>query len=101
MNDDLTNIWRSSGQEAPKVLRAADAKTGDRYLVIEDKGTIYKLMDENGNFYLVASFRCALKNEGGKYYYSIISDPIHPISCGKLKDPKDIFAFGNLKEYVK
>lgn len=93
MNSELEKVWKKSGFEIPKVLRAINPKTKDEYLVIEDRGTIIKLMDNSGNFYLVAAFRCS--NRDGYYY--INSDPIHPISCSKLKDPKDIFASNSLK----
>lgn len=83
--------WRTNRLEPPKIGHAINEKSGEKFLVISDKSTIVKMINRNGNIYMVASFRCDVKSNTLGNYYSC-KEPLHLVSCSKLDDPKDVFA---------
>lgn len=89
----LESQWKKSGMNPPKVMRAA-SNSGEKYLVIEDDSTIFKLINKSGQIYVVAGFRCKLNKIGNEY---LCGDPIHPISCSKIDNPRERFVEGLLQ----
>lgn len=91
--------WEKSGFKKPKVLIAVNVNSGEKFIVVEDDSTIYKLMNRTGHIFVVAKFRCSLQHDKTGSYYSC-SDPMHPISCSKLEHPREKFA-ETLLEFLK
>jgi hypothetical protein len=84
---NIANEWKKSGFTAPKVMTAYN-NSGEKFIVIEDDTTIIKLINKNGQIYVVAAFRCQYDKTRNAY---LCGDPIHPISCSKIDNPKERF----------
>jgi len=91
---NIENEWKKSKLQPPKILRAQN-NSGEKYLVIEDDSTIFKLINKSGQIYVVAAFRCQIIQN--KYY--LCGDPIHPISCSKIDNPRERFV-ESLLQYI-
>jgi len=90
--DPIRQIWSRAqfpNFSPPNVLYAF-TQNGDKYIVISDNSTIYRLMNEQGQSFMVAHFRC-VKDPKGQYY--TCSEPLHIISCTKNKENEDQYAF--------
>ena len=92
--------WEKSGFESPEVFYAVNSQNGESFLVIEDDSTIYRLMNNNGQVYVIADFRCKKYSSkeflNGTPFYSC-EDRMHPISCSKIESAKDRFVFDKLR----
>lgn len=72
----------------PNILYAFN-KTGERFIVINDHSTIYRIMNSQGQVFMVADFRC-VKEPNNQYY--TCDDPMHIISCTKYTTDQDQYA---------
>lgn len=98
--DPITNMWKKAGYNPPKITSGLNGETGEQFLVLEDDSTIIRLMDKNGNIFVVAAFRCTVnKSADGRKYY-LCGNPMHPVTCSKLENPRDKFALDQLKPFV-
>ena len=76
----------------PKILTAFN-KSNERFIVINDHGTIFRLMNKQGKVFMVAHFRC-VKDPNNQYY--ICDDPFHIISCLTYDLSEDKYAHDNI-----
>ena len=82
--------------EQPKILIAFN-KSNERFLVINDHGSVYRLMNQQGQVFMVAHFRCA-KEPNNQYY--ICDDPFHIVSCTKYDLTEDQYAYDVIRPLV-
>ncbi len=83
--------WKKRNLKAPRVLRAFNVNSKEKFLVVDDDSSIFKLMNKSGQVYVVAGFRCqAVRDETNQLIYSC-TEPIHPISCSKNENPREKF----------
>lgn len=96
----MEKLWKDSGFETPSVFYAVNAKSGETYLVIDDNSTIIRLLNKDGNIYVIAGFRCkkhfSSKFLNGTPFYSC-EDILHPITCSKIDSLKDKFVLEKLR----
>lgn len=85
---------------APKYNFAANSETGEQYIVIEDGGTIMRLMNSKGQIYVVAAFRCKVATASNNQKYYSCGVPMHPVTCSKLVEPRDLIALEQIKPRV-
>ena len=96
MTDPIKQIWQAGKLEPPKVSLALEKESSQQFIVIDDNSTIVRLMNQTGQVYLVAGFRCEkLTDKKGMTYYSC-GLPMHPVTC-KLEGTRDLFAYNNIK----
>jgi len=90
--DPIRQLWTQAKFRTqfvpPKVLYAFN-KNGEKFIVIEDNRTIFRVMNNQGQVYLIANIRCKL-HESGTYY--ICDEPFHIISCKKHETDIDQYA---------
>ena len=90
--DRVRQLWvqaKFKTQFKPPNLLYAESKNGERFIVIDDHRTIYRIMNNKGQVFLVAGFRCK-KDPNNQYY--ICDDPMHIISCTKPDLDADQYA---------
>lgn len=99
--DPVEQLWLQAKFKTkftmPTVLYAFN-KTGERFIVIENSGSIFRLMNKAGKVFMVAHFRCKL-DPTGKYY--ICDDPIHVVSCSKYTTEQDMYVFKVILPAIK
>ena len=90
--DPVRQLWSQarfrSPFNPPNILYAFD-KNNERYIVINDHTSIYRIMNSRGQVFMVAHFRCT-KDKDNKYY--ICNDPIHIVSCTKYSLDEEQYA---------
>lgn len=90
--DPIRQLWTQAKFRAkftPPNVPYAFNKTGERFIVISDHGTVYRIMNRQGQSFMVAHFRC-VKDPTNQYY--TCSDPIHIVSCTKYTQDEDQYA---------
>ena len=89
----ITQLWSQTnfGYKfvPPKVLTAFN-KSNERFIVINDHGSVYRVMNQQGQVFMVAHFRCTV-DPANTYY--ICKDPFHIISCTKYDRAEDQYAY--------
>ena len=94
---DFKSIWKSGKNTPPKIGFGVSTDSGEQFIVLEDDSTVIRLMNKKGQIFVVAAFRCQQQTSAdGRKYYSCDS-PIHPVTCSKLVNDRDIFALKKLK----
>lgn len=92
MDDPVRKLWLQAKFESnfkpPNILYAFD-KNNEKFVVISDNSSIYRLINSKGQVYVVAHFRCT-KDPNNKYY--ICDEPMHIISCKKHSHEEDQYA---------
>ena len=81
--DPVRKLWTDAKFKTkftPPTILYAYNKTGEKFIVISDNKTIYRLMNAKGQVFMVAGFRCR-KNQTNEYY--TCDDPFHIVSCTK------------------
>lgn len=98
--DPIVDMWEKEGYKSPKITSGVNGETSEQFLVLEDDSTIIRLMNKNGQIFVVAGFRCQVKKspDGRKYY--LCGNPMHPVTCSKLDNPRDRFAVDKLKPII-
>jgi hypothetical protein len=90
--DPIRQLWSQAKFRTtfipPKILYAFD-RNNERYVVISDHSSIYRIMNARGQVFLVAHFRC-VKEPNGQFYN--ISEPLHIISCTKHELDEEKYA---------
>ena len=90
--DPIRQLWLQGVFEAtfkpPNILYAYNS-TGEKFIVIDDNSTIYRVMNSRGQVFLVAHFRC-VPDPTGKFY--TCGDPMHIYSCTKNTEEIDHYA---------
>jgi len=90
--DPIRQLWSQAKFKTkfqpPKVLHAFN-KTRERFIVINDHSTIFRLMNSQGQVFMVAHFRCKLE-PSGQYY--LCDEPMHIISCTTYTADEDQYA---------
>jgi hypothetical protein len=90
--DPVRQLWSQANFRAkftpPNILYAFN-KTGEKFIVINDHKTIYRIMNAQGQVFMVAHFRC--KKDPNNQYYTC-DDPIHIVSCTKYTMDEDQYA---------
>ena len=90
--EKVRQLWNQakfgSSFTPPKTLQAVDGN-GERYIVINDNSTIYRLMNGRGQVFMVAHFRC-VPDENNQYY--TCNGPMHIISCTNYSTEEDQYA---------
>ncbi len=92
MDQQIRELWSQakfgSPFISPKILYAFN-KTGEKFIVINDNSTIHRIMNERGQVFMVAHFRC--KPDVDNQHY-ICDNQMHIISCTKHADQEDQYA---------
>ena len=84
--------WKKGKLKPPKVFRAFNVNSRERYLVVDDDSSIFKLINKSGQVYVVAAFRCQIvRNSDTQELFYSCNDPIHPISCSKNENVREKF----------
>ena len=90
--DSIRQLWSQAKFRTeftpPKVLYAFN-KNREQFIVINDHSTIHRVMNSQGQVFMVAHFRCKL--DPTKKYYTC-DDPMHIISCTKYSSDEDKYA---------
>ena len=87
---EIQNIWNHSGYASPKLPYAV--RNNQRFIVLDDTGTVFRLMDRNGIVYAVSSVRCAPVPDQNKYE---CQEPVLPINIRNIT-VKEQFAVDNI-----
>ena len=99
--DHIRSIWKQGKFKTsftpPKVLYAFN-KSDERFIVIDDHSTIFRVMNKQGQVFMVAHFRCLLDNSG-KFY--TCDDPMHIVSCTKYTSEIDQYAHDYILPQIK
>lgn len=94
--DQVRQIWDQANFGTnfvtPNVLYAYN-QSGEKFIVIDDHSTIYRLMNQQGKVFMVAHFRC-IKDQQNQHY--ICGDPFHIISCKKYDQDQDQYAYDRI-----
>ena len=91
--DPIRQLWtegKFKTQITPPNILYAINRTGERFIVIDDHRTIFRIMNSQGQIFVIAHFRC-VKDPSNQYY--ICDDPMHIISC--TKPDSDIEQYAN------
>lgn len=90
--DPIRQLWSQAkfrtSFNPPKILYAFD-RNNERYIVINDHSSIYRIMNARGQVFLVAHFRCQ-RDPSGQFYRC--DDPLHIISCSKHELEEEKYA---------
>ena len=90
--DPVRKLWSQAKFKTvfapPKILYAFD-RNKERFIVISEDSTIYRIMNARGQVFMVAHFRCATDKDN-KYY--TCDGPMHIVSCTKYKEDEDQYA---------
>ena len=90
--DPIRQLWQQAKFNTPfitpKILYGYDSNN-EKYIVINDYSSIYRLMNARGQVYMVANFRCKpdVRNE----YYKC-EEPLHIVSCTKYGLDEETYA---------
>lgn len=91
--DTVRQLWSQARFKSPfnppNILYAFN-KNKDKFIVINDHGTIFRMMNSRGQVFMVAHFRCA-KQENNQYY--VCDEPMHIVSCTKYSQEEDQYAY--------
>lgn len=92
MDNPIRQLWSQAKFNVPfvppKILYALDSNK-ERFIVINDHGTIYRIMNNRGQVFLVAHFRCSISKDG--QYYEC-KEPMHITSCTKYSLEEEQYA---------
>ena len=89
----IKKVWTDGGYEAPNIIMGINESSKEKYIVIKDDSSIYRMMNFKGEVYMIAGFKCkVVKDDNGLEYYEC-TDSFHPISCSSYTNKKD--AYGN------
>ena len=92
MEDPVRQLWTQARFKTkftpPTILYAFD-KNNERFIVISDHGSIYRLINSRGQVFMVANFRC-VKSQNNQSY--ICNNPMHIVSCTKYSLDEDKYA---------
>lgn len=95
--NEMRRLWQNGNITPPKILFAFD-NAKERYIVLKDNSTIFRIMNSKGKVYMVANFRCRI--EGNGTYY-VCDDPLHIVSCRGYTNELDKYANSVILKYVK
>ena len=98
--DPIRQLWSQAifrNQFTPPTILYAFNKNNERFIVINDHGTVYRLMNSRGQVFMIAHHRCT-KDPNNQYYRC--NDPMHIISCTKYSSDEDKFAFNTILPIV-
>ena len=100
----MEDVWLESDFQPPNVFYAVNAKTGDKFLIIEDDSSIYRLINKAGQIYVVAGFRCekiiVRDFLNGTPFYSIRDPVLHTVMCSKIDSNRDRFVIDHLLRFL-
>ena len=93
--DPVRQLWSQARFNTPftppKVLYAYDSNN-EKFIVISDNTTIYRIMNNRGQVFMIASFRCVhTKDANNKEFYRC-GEPMHIISCTKYSAEEEQYA---------
>jgi len=90
--DPIRQLWSQGNFRAlftpPKILYAFN-ENDERFIVIKDDGTVYRLMNSRGQVFMVAHFRCEIDKNGQFYRCKGL---MHIVSCTKHSSDVDQYA---------
>lgn len=90
--DPVRQLWSQAVFKSkivpPKILYATNA-SGENFIVLEDHGTIFRIMNKQGQVFMVAGFRCTVDPMTKTY---ICNNPLHIVSCTKYNNEVDRYA---------
>ena len=97
--DPIRQLWSQAQFRSPftppNILYAFN-KNNEKFIVINDHTTIYRIMNSRGQVFMIAHFRCVKagddKNNRDNNYYRC-DEPMHIISCTKYSLDEDQYAF--------
>jgi hypothetical protein len=81
----------------PPTVYHAFSQNNERFLVISNDSTIFRVMNKQGQVFMVAHFRCKL-DETGQYY--VCSNPMHIVSCTTYKLEEDQYAYDVIRPLI-
>jgi uncharacterized protein YpiB (UPF0302 family) len=91
--DPVRQLWNKAKFKTnftpPNILYAFN-KSGERFIVLDDHRTIFRIMNSQGQVFVIAHFRC-VKDTNNQYY--TCDEPMHIISC--TKQDTDIEQYAN------
>ena len=81
--DPIRQLWSQAKFNTsfvpPNILYAYDSNN-EKFIVISDNTTIYRIMNNRGQVFMIANFRCIV--DPNKQFYRC-GEPMHIISCTK------------------
>ena len=90
--DQVRQLWSQARFNTPfvlpNVLYAYDSNN-EKFIVISDNTTIYRIMNNRGQVFMIANFRCT-KDASGQFYRC--GEPMHIISCTKYSAEDEQYA---------
>lgn len=90
--DPIRQLWSqakfTSTFTPPNILYAFN-KNNERFIVISDNSSVYRLMNSRGQVFMIAHFRC-VKDPSNQFYRC--DDPMHIVSCTKYDLEADTYA---------
>lgn len=90
--DPIRQLWSRAKFRTiftpPNILYGFN-KSGEKFIIIDDHRTIFRIMNSQGQVFVIAHFRC-VKDPSGQFY--ICDDPMHIISCTKYSSEEDQYA---------
>lgn len=98
--DPIRQLWNQAKfrtQFTPPNILYAVNKRGERFIVIDDHRTIFKIMNKQGQVFVIAHFRC-VKDPSNQQY--ICDEPMHIISCTKPETEVEQYANEVIKPQV-
>lgn len=98
--DSIRQLWSqatfNTSFVVPTVLYAFD-NNNERFIVISDNTTIYRVMNNKGQVFMIANFRC-VKDARGQFYRC--GEPMHIISCTKYSSEEEQYAYDVIRPNV-
>ncbi len=92
--NSVRDLWNQAKLRStfrpPKLLYLYNT-AGEKFIVIQDHDTIFRVMNRRGQVFMVAHFRCTQKDD----HYRC-DGPIHIISCTKYDTEEDQYAFDKI-----
>ena len=96
----IAKMWKDGNFKPPLITSGINENTREQFIVVDDDSTIIRTMNQNGQIFVVAGFRCSIKTapDGRKYY--LCGNPMHPVTCSKINNPRDKFAVNTIKPII-
>ena len=91
--DPVQQLWEQANFKTKftifTVLYAFN-KNMERFIVIDNSGSIFRFMNKRGQVFMIAHFRC--KIDSTQRYY-MCDEPMHIVSCSRYTLEPDKYAF--------
>ena len=90
--DPIQQAWARGnfkGSFVPPTVYHAFNMNNERFLVISNTSTIFRLMNKLGQVFMIAHFRCTL--DPTRQYY-VCKNPMHIVSCRTYTLEQDQYA---------